>query len=246
MRLLYINPITTDVCDEDVRKILEAHKEVDTQVDIIHLAPAAGEVSTPFLPPIPDFYGDLFTAIRQGERDGYDGIIVGCAADPGHREANYMSGVPVFGPLQTGLNLACLIGHRIGLFVPSHDVEGRGAIAWHEENIRRYGIARDRIVFRAVEVGHPPQETMERYMAEKRWSELKDEVMARFRDSIEQDAISQAKKAVKEDRAEVLFFSCTLWGGMLKPVAEAVNIPVLDPVITVLKSAELTIKARVR
>jgi Asp/Glu/hydantoin racemase len=86
---------------------------------------------------------------------------------------------------------------------------------------------------------------MERYMAEKRWSELKDEVMARFRDSIEQDAISQAKKAVKEDRAEVLFFSCTLWGGMLKPVAEAVNVPVLDPVITVLKSAELAIKARV-
>jgi len=244
MRLLYINPITTDVCNEDAREVLDAHKDADTQVDVVHLEPKSGEVSTPFLPPIPDFYDDLFEAIRRGERDGYDGIIIGCAADPGHREANYMSSIPVFGPLQTGLNLACLLGHRIGMLVPSHDVEERSAIAWHEETIRRYGIPRDRIVFRAVQVGHPPQEVMETYLAEKRWAELKEEVIGRFRDSIVEDGVAQAKKAVEEDHANVLFFSCTLWGGLLSPVAQAVDVPVLDPVITALKSAEMVIKTR--
>ena len=245
MRILYINPITTDVCNDDVRKILEAHKDVDTQADVIHLEPKAGEVSTPFLPPIPDFYDDLFNAIKRGERDGYDGIIIGCAADPGHREANYMSSVPVFGPFQAGLNLACLLGHRIGLLVPSHDVEERSAIAWHEETIRRYGIPRERIIFRAVRVGHPAGETMERCLAEKRWIELKEEVMSRFRDSVTEDGITQAKKAIEEDHANVLFFSCTLWGGLLSPIAQAVDVPVLDPVITALKSAEAAIKARI-
>jgi len=245
MRILYVNPITTDVCDDDVQKILDAHKEVDTEADVIHLEPKAGELSTPFLPPIPDFYSDLFDAIKKGERDGYDGIIIGCAADPGHREANYMSSIPVLGPFQTGLNLACLLGHRIGLLVPSHDVEERSAIAWHEESIRRYGIPRDRIVFRAVQVGHPPQDIMKRYLAEKRWAELKEEVVSRFSDSVTKDGIIQAKKAVEEDHVNVLFFSCTLWGGLLSPIAQAVDVPVLDPVITALKSAELVIKARV-
>ena len=156
-----------------------------------------------------------------------------------------MSSIPVFGPFQAGLNLACLLGHRIGLLVPSHDVEERSAIAWHEETIRRYGIPRDRIVFRAVQVGHPPQETMERCLAEKRWIELKEEVISRFRDSVAEDGIIQAKRAVEEDRAEVLFFSCTLWGGLLSPIAQAVDVPVLDPVITALKSAEMAIKARI-
>lgn len=245
MKILYINPITADIYDDDVSKILEAHKDVDTQVDVIHLEPKAGEVSTPFLPPIPDFYDDLFDAVKRGGRDGYNGIIIGCAADPGHREANYMSSVPVFGPLQAGLNLACLLGRRIGLLIPSHDAEERSAVAWHEETIRRYGISRDRIVFRAVQVGHPPQETMENCLAEKRWIELKEEVMSRFRGSVTQDGIIQAKKAVEEDRAEVLLFGCTLWGGLLSPIAQAVDVPVLDPVITVLKSAEMAIKARI-
>jgi len=245
MKIVYINPITTDICDDDVRKILEVHKDVDTQADVIHLEPKAGKVSTPFLPPIPDFYDDLFDAVKQGGRDGYDSIIIGCAADPGHREANYMSSVPVFGPLQAGLNMACLLGHRIGMLVPSHDAEERGAMAWHEETIRRYGISRDRITFRAVQVGHPPQEIMERYLAEKRWIELKEEVISRFRDSVMQDGIIQARKAIEEDHVDVLFFSCTLWGGLLSPIAQAVDVPVLDPVITVLKSAEMAIKARI-
>jgi len=245
MKLLYINPIMTDVCDEDVRGVLDAYKEAATQVDVVHLELPEDRISTPFLPPIPDFYDDLFKAVKQGEREGYDGIIIGCAADPGLREANYMSSIPVFGPFQTGLNLAGLLGHRIGLLVPSHDVEEKGAITWHEENIRRYEIARERIVFRTVQVGHPPRETMERCLAEKRWVELKEEVMSRFRDSVTQDGIIQAKKAVEEDLVEVLFFSCTLWGGLLSPIAQVVDVPVLDPVITVLKSAEAAIKARI-
>ena len=241
MRLLYVNPIATDAWNDDMLQVLESHKEPGTQVAVIHLEPGDGRTSGPFLPPIPDFYAELFRVIRQGEQDGHDGIMIGCAADPGLREATHRSKVPVFGTLQTGLNLAALLGRRICLLVPGHDVDEKGALDWHEETIRKTGIERDRITVRPVKVGRPADAATERLLRQKRWGKLKEEVMARFRDSVANDGLAQAKKAVKEDRAEVLLFACNFWAGLLAPVAAAVEAVVLDPVVAMLKSAERAI-----
>ncbi len=64
-----------------------------------------------------------------------------------------------------------------------------------------------------------------------------------YRASILDAGIIQAQCAATEDRAEVLFFACTLWAGLLGPVAEAVDMPVLDPVVTLLKATEAAVSA---
>ena len=241
VRLLYVNPIATGVWDDDILQILKGYKEPGTHVDVTHLEQSTGDCSGPFLPSTPDLYDDLFTIMKYGEKYSYNGIMIGCAADPGLREATYMRQVPIFGPLQAGLYLAALLGHRISPLVPSHDVEEKGALNWHENSIRRYGIERDRITDRPVKVGQPPDAVMERLLREKRWDEVKEAVMSRFRDSATQDGVTQAKAAVEEDEAEVLLFGCNFWGRLLAPVAEAVGALVLDPVAAMLKTAGIVI-----
>ena len=55
--------------------------------------------------------------------------------------------------------------------------------------------------------------------------------------------IKQAKKAVSEG-AEVVYFACTIWGGMLKPISDALEVPVIDPVISMLKTSEMVLKSK--
>lgn len=245
MRLLYIDPTTTDALDAHIRGILDAHKSVNTAIEMDRLPLLEGESPTPFLPPIPDFYDRLFGLVKDGEVADYDGILVGCAADPGLREMDYMTDVPVFAPLRSALHIAGLLGRKTAVLCPSHDEEQRSALSWHEDSIRRYAIPLDTIVFRTVKVGRPDQSLVESYIRDGSWDQLKDEVLSPFQRSVCDDGLTQARLAIQEDRAEVVFFACTLWGGMLSPLAAQLPVPVLDPIITMLKAAEAAIHSRI-
>ena len=68
-------------------------------------------------------------------------------------------------------------------------------------------------------------------------------VFEKYSKSIRDGGIKQAKKAVSEG-AEVVYFACTIWGGMLKPISDALEVPVIDPVISMLKTSEMVLKSK--
>ena len=68
---------------------------------------------------------------------------------------------------------------------------------------------------------------------------LRELVLGGMETSMRTTAKEQAKAAIVEDEASVIFFSCTLWGGMTGLIAEELEAVILDPVITPLKYVEL-------
>lgn len=48
-------------------------------------------------------------------RGGADGAIVACSGDPGVAEARTLLSVPVVGPMEAALHLACSYGYKIGI-----------------------------------------------------------------------------------------------------------------------------------
>lgn len=235
--ILYIDLSTLGLWDEHFRSLLTTHKGARTRVVVRHLESEQVPVS-PLLPARPYYYGDLFRAIARAEDDGYDAVIIGCAADPGIRTARQMARIPVIAPLTAALHVSGLLGRRLAVLCPAHQGKRDRPLEWHEETIRMLGFDTGRVIFRLVEVEKPRPEEVKRYLDRSAIIELKEEILERYRQSILNSGVTQARLAVEEDRADVVFFACTLWGGLLEPVLEAVPVPVLDPVITSLKAAE--------
>jgi Asp/Glu/hydantoin racemase len=74
------------------------------------------------------------------ERDGYDAFVIGHFQDSGLHEARSAVKMPVLGLGETSMLHACTLGQRIGL-VTIHPI----FIAWHQEQIARYGLG-ERII----------------------------------------------------------------------------------------------------
>ena len=60
--------------------------------------------------------------------------------------------------------------------------------------------------------------------------------------ALEDTGIRQAQLACEEDDANVIFFACTIWSGLLDPVQKSVPAKVLDPVSTPVRFAEMLAK----
>ena len=245
MKLLYLEPVYSDIWAEHFQNLLNAHKLPETVVDVAHLENPAQE-ETPYMLQKPYYFKDLFETISRAEEDGYDAVMVGCAADPGVREARYMAGIPVIGPLQAGLHTAGLLGRKVCILCTAHDGKRpkHRPLHWFEDCLHFYGIDRERVCFRLVDVVRTDRAKNNRFVENKMWSELREELSAQFHRSVLEHGIDQAEKAVSEDGADVVFFACTLFGGKLGPVAEALDVPVLDPVITMLKATEMSVKSK--
>jgi len=56
----------------------------------------------------------------------------------------------------------------------------------------------------------------------------------------------ESRKAVEEDRAEVIVLGCTMQFGFFKKVQEAVGVPVIDAVLAPFKHAEMLVDLRNR
>ena len=242
IRLLYIDPCTMGAWDDRLQGILDRHREPSTRIDVTHLSPAEGEQPEIMLPAQPFYYRELFEAVHQAEVQGYDAVIIGCASDPGWKAASYMANIPVLAPFHAALHVGKLLGHRIGVLCQAQGGRKRRPLSWAEDNVVSYGFRRDIVSFRLVEVAHPAQQTIRALEAEQNWEAVREQVLTPFRTSIEGDALKQAEFAVKQDGADVLFFACTFWSDLLGPIAEALDVVVLDPVVTVLRAAELSVR----
>lgn len=49
------------------------------------------------------------------DRAGFDGAMVACTGDPGVVEGRSMTNIPIVGPLEASLHLACMYGLKVGI-----------------------------------------------------------------------------------------------------------------------------------
>lgn len=210
MRLLVINPNTSDAMTEDIRQTVERVKSADTETEITCL-----DFGPESLESFYDYALSGFGILRllEKNRDSYDGIMVACYGDPGLYAAKEVCSCPVIGIAETSIAVSTLLGSRFAILAAS-----RKAVPMMENMVSQYEM-------RGRFAGVYPLD-----MSVLDAEENRDMTIKRL--------IEEGEKAVKAG-ADVLILGCAGMTGLKEPVSRALEIPVLDPVETTFLTLEM-------
>lgn len=212
MRILWINPIGTGVFDEDTLKILTEAKRAGTQVDVVSL-PADRPHHLEY-----HAYEGLVVAdivrLTRDAADEYQAVVIGCFYDLGLREAREVSArAIVTAPCQSATAIASHLGNTFSVLVGR-----RKWIPKMSENVRLYGHGHRMVSMRPLELGvHDFQADRDRTC---------DRLM------------TEGRKAVQNDGAEVLILGCTAEYGFHQKMQDELGVPVVDAILAPFKYAE--------
>lgn len=239
IKILFINPIGTDVYNDHMEQVLKEKKNSETELHVRHLE---GVIPTPTLPNPAMFYNQLFQTIMNAEKEDFDGIIIGCADDPGLAEAKNLVQIPVTGPFEAAVFTAQAFG-RFSVMAPTIPPEFAikysmpFGLNWIHDLAYQYGATHTIASIHGFDTGHQDVEALIK-MFQENPKQVAQQMLAGMKRLITDNAIDMAKKAFQEEGAKAIFFACTFWGGMLDSLLDVVPIPILDPIITPLKYIE--------
>lgn len=212
MNILWIDPIGTDAFSGEILALLLEARHEQSEVDVVSLAPDR--------PQHLEYHAyealviaDIVRLVYE-ERQAYDAFVIGCFYDVGLREAREVSGKAIVtAPCQSATAIACNLGNSFSVLVGR-----RKWIPKMRENVRLYGHEHALASMRPLDLGvHDFQadhaRTTERLM-------------------------TQGRKAVEEDGAEVLILGCTAEYGFNQKMQQALGVPVIDAVTAPFKYAE--------
>ena len=212
-RILWINPVGTSAYDEPIGEALREEGMDDTRIDVVSLT----DVSPNHLEY--NAYemvvaGRTIGAIRWGEQQGYDAAVIGCFYDPFLRAAREVSGaMAVTAPAEACLHIASTLGERASILV--------GRSKWIPEmhdNVMKYGFGDRSAGFRVLRM------TVNEFQADPACTE--DRIL------------TEARKAVEEDGADVIILGCTIEFGFYRKVQAELGVPVIDAIVAPLRYAE--------
>lgn len=156
----------------------------------------------------------IVATARNAAAEGVDAMIIGCFYDPFVEDARELSGSTIItAPCEACLVIASSLANRFSILV--------GRQKWVEQmraTVDRYG-ARDRVAsFRSLDM------SVTEFQADH--------------DVTRQRIIEEARRAVREDRAEAIILGCTMEYGFFAEVQREVGVPVIDAVVAPFKHAE--------
>jgi allantoin racemase len=220
MRLLYLIPgvmHSTKLGTEEMerrRRILQEHAFPGTEVDVCDTdnGPSSIESICEEYQSIPDTINKAVEA----QKNGYDGIMLGCFADPGIDALREMLTIPVVGPFESSAYTALTLGHRFSIITGNSDL-----IPVLEEEVLAKGVAGHRLAsVRAIDI----------------------DVLNMFDDPelLRRRTLDTAITCIKEDRADTLVLGCVslAFSGMDEVIEKELQIPCVNPILTALKMCE--------
>lgn len=212
MRILWIDPVGTDALARDMFEILAEAKRTRTQVDFVSL-PADRPHHLEYHAYEALVVADVVRLTYEAAGD-YDAVVIGCFYDVGLREAREVSGrAVVTAPCQAATDIASHLGNTFSVLVGR-----RKWIPKMSENVRLYGHEHRVASMRPLELG------VRDFQADH------DRTCDRL--------LSEGRKAVQEDGAEVLILGCTAEYGFYQTMQEELGVPVIDAILAPFKYAE--------
>jgi allantoin racemase len=153
--------------------------------------------------------------IRELEREGVDAAIIGCFGDPGLEAARELVSIPVIGPGEASLLLAAHLGHRITILSVFDSLA-----ASHRQQAFRAGVLDKLASVRGL--GIPVLE------------------LTRDQNATVARIVEVGRRAVEEDRAEVLICGCMTMSflGVAPRLSQVLGVPVVNAAQAALKAAE--------
>lgn len=210
MKIAHIMPVcTTEERKERVHALLKSVVQDTTTIDVIDFADGPIDL---------EYYEDDLKAVTlmMNMKDKlalYDAVSIACFYDPGLRELREALNIPVMGVGFASMSLANLLGHKFSIIV------GRNKhIPKMEDNSVSYGFASKIASWRSVEL------TVDQFKNDQglTWER----------------ALREGKKAVEEDRAEVIVLGCSALDVYAQRLQEELKVPVVNPIIAGIKLCE--------
>lgn len=216
MKIVYVVPGPMDP-QEVMRRggLLQEWAAPGTEVEIISVTEGPASIESMY-----EEYLSIpatMKLIYKLERDGsYDAAILGCAGDPGLDAAREITDhMFVIGPGQSSMQIATMLGHRFSLITIEDSM-----IASSYELAYKAGVLEK--LASVVSVNIPVLE-----------------LATNKAESLEK-IVAVARTAIERDRADALVLGCMSMGflNVAKEIEAAVGVPVVNPSITALKTAE--------
>lgn len=158
----------------------------------------------------------MIESVLQAEREGYQGVITGCAGDPGLDAARELVRIPVTGPGESGMLLATLLGYRYSVIT-----------------------ILDSVVRSTYELAHKVGAGQK--LASVRSIGISVEVVRRGEESTFAAVRAAALDAIEKDRADVITMGCASLSFYAERLQEDLKIPVVNPLVAALKMAEVLV-----
>jgi allantoin racemase len=217
-RILYqlVAPLNVTVGPQELvrrRAFLEGFATPGTEVHV--RSPAMGRDSIESAWDAAVVGPHLIDGVLAAEREGFDGAIIGCFSDPVLDAAREAASIPVIGPGMAAVHYALQLGDRISIISPNNGDPGRS-----------------RAFMRGL--------GLEDRLASARGMGLSVPDLARAHGAAIEQIVATARRCVHEDGADVLILGCMSMA-FLDPTPQLVSnlgIPVVNPVIAALKTAE--------
>ncbi|MGC8709899.1 MAG: aspartate/glutamate racemase family protein [Thermoplasmata archaeon] len=213
-KILWINPIGTDLFDAPMKENLNEVKDKETILDIVSFEKGPWHLEYQLYEALIGI--DILRVIKNAERDGYDAAIIGCFYDPYLSEAREISNIVVTAPAESSMAIAISLGHKFSVIVGR-----RKWIPQMEENLLRYGLKERLASFKSIELGVLD------------FQNKKDETEKRL--------IEAGREAIEKDGAEVLILGCTAEFGFYRKMQKELDVPVIDATVAPLKYAEFLV-----
>jgi len=116
-KILVLNPFGTSKYDEILRKVLQPVISSGTYFDVRHLERGPEYFDFSYFKKLAEV--DVIESIIKAESEGYDGVFVACAYEPGVKEARELVDIPVVGAAIPPILIASQLGYKCSFFTNS-------------------------------------------------------------------------------------------------------------------------------
>jgi len=210
MKIMVINPNTSQSMTDHLRQELERIKRPDTELTVVCAERGPETIESAYdeayaIPP-------TLELVKRANQEDYHAIIIACFSDPGLEAAKEISKIPVIGIEESSLHMASMLGAKFSVITPR-----RQRIPSKREHIHMRGLDYFLASVRSLDLS-VAETDVEPEKTKKRVLEV-------------------AKQAV-EDGAEVIILGCAGMAGYAPEVESKLNIKVIDPSAVALKVAE--------
>jgi len=211
MRILMINPNTSEVFTEKVQKIADKYASETTEV--VAMNPASGPRS------IESIYDELLSSpgtleLAISELNNYDAFAIACYSDhPTVYALREITDKPVLGIADASMYMACMLGYKFSVVTTNDEWQ---PLLW--DAVKHYGLA-------------------ERW-ASVRATGMAVRSLEEGGESSYELIMEEARLAMEEDGAEVICLGCAGMAGWDKRLERDLGIPVVDGVVAALMLLE--------
>jgi allantoin racemase len=161
---------------------------------------------------------ELTRSVPRAAREGFDAVILGCVSDPGLGALRELVSIPVVGPGTSAVHLAAQLGNRFAILSPLEE-------------------SRPRVERHVAALG------FEARLAAVRGIGMSVLDVARDREGVLDRLAEIGRAVIRDDHADVLVLGCMSMGflGIADDVQKRLEIPVVNPVVAALKTAEMIV-----